>query len=201
MAKWTEVFFTKGRVSWDKEGNYPLEEGIRYPLGLGSIELRETPRAGLHIVRWSSRGHFNYALKLKKEGAYKLGPSYGHRVIPPDEEQDPIKRVLRKYNIPISHLERLESEEQCRALRTVTNIGSCAHEGTTEYYFLTDGEAICEEERDEGRYYIYRFQGSSYVLRMKIYQHLACWKHYLDRVVVFPNCTPEKLEAALAKIM
>ena len=90
--------------------------GEEFNMGCGSVELKKTKKAGLHVVRYSGSGNFTYVLKLHKDGDYILGANYGHRKKSPEEEKEPIKRVLRELEIPLSVL--TESDDGSWARQT-----------------------------------------------------------------------------------
>ena len=63
--------------------------------------LRETTRAGRHIVVHQENGEYLYHTLCNKPGQYFLGDTYGYRRIPDDEEPCPVRRVLRKNKLPV----------------------------------------------------------------------------------------------------
>lgn len=102
MSKWIEVNVDDNQ--WVIIDGRPWRIGEEIACGMGSFVLRDTPKAGLHAVRLSGSKRFTYSVKLRRPGRYRLGAEYGFRVKPPEEETDPIKRVLREMEIPLSHL-------------------------------------------------------------------------------------------------
>lgn len=69
--------------------------GERRAMGLGYIELRETAKAGLHVVRLSKSKNFVYALRLDKDGEYLLNGGGGYRIPALEEIKDPVKKFVR----------------------------------------------------------------------------------------------------------
>lgn len=190
------------------EGGTPFSVGQKISMGLGSIELRNTPKAGLHVVRFSGSGHFTYSIRLTRDGQYRLGSGRGHRVVPSKEEADPIKRILRELDIPVSILERtdvavLEVDE-----RWYDN--QCCPNGRNTHNWVTDnyrGKSMISSEVLEeahgcfsggGRCSI-TIEGVTYAIRVDSGRYMggSSW-HRPGKVVVWPNCDPAKLGDALA---
>lgn len=183
-----------------------LKVGVAVRMGLGSIELRETKKAGLHIVRLSSSGRFVYALRLTQPGEYRLGPSFGHRVKPVTEEKDPILRVLRRHNVPVSHLIRHDRPDQELLVWTVIPDNSHNASWRPEKWVVSNGlEEVIESvqtrqpvgysfgERTEK----VRVSGATWALEYSASytctNAVASAKTYVH---VWPGCNPAELDKA-----
>jgi hypothetical protein len=88
-----------------------LQAGDQFALGLGSIEYRDTRKAGKHLVRFSGSGKFSYTLKLRQPGTYRMGARYGHRIKRAEEEPDPVRRLLREFGHSVARLEEVDNME------------------------------------------------------------------------------------------
>jgi hypothetical protein len=177
--------------------------------GIGSIELRKTQRAGLHMVRLSGSGGFNYSLPLHRDGTYRMGPSWGHRVKEATEESDPIKRVLREMGIPVSVLKKGEEQPLSVSSRWYDNHHCPNGRATTRW--VTDGNT--SEAREEileqasgyfngGGCYHYTISGATYAIQVSGGQvHSRSREDRPATIVVWPGCDPKKLGDALALII
>ncbi len=207
-------------ITLKKEGNQvffaddtPFVVGQRVGMGLGKIELRNTPKAGLHVVRFSGSGHFSYSLKLTRDGEYRLGPNRGHRVVTPSEETDPIKRVLREMEIPVSKLRRMNEREALPISTFSCDIWRAYPEGTTNNYYITDGREEtkitsykdmtpvnqhCGPEVHEAGYIANATYAIEVVKRVHMNSSIGT---YIGEVAVWPTCDPTILANALAPVV
>lgn len=193
-----------------------MEVGVRYPMGLGEIELRDTKKAGLHIVRFSMSGRFVYTLKLDQDGEYRLGSQFGHRVKTSREETDPITRVFRELEIPVSRLRLRKMTEGEGVLPDATSRACALWNAmpTNEHlsYWLTDGrwergevvsfknfahDPHCRQTHPTVSY-DGSIVGATYAIQMRWELHMggAIGRH-IWAVVVWPGCDPDVLKAAL----
>lgn len=209
MSTWKEIEVVNRQVIVD---GISINVGQRMSMGLGSIELRKTSRAGLHIVRLSARGHFKYCVKLGRDGLYRLGPDRGHRVVSPNEEQDPIKRILREMRISVSKLQLMKEGEGLAISTLNVDIACATREGEWQNRFVTDGTEntgiVSREqlstygrrapaERREGS-----ILGATYAIDVVSQLCMASRiVTYVAKVFVWPNCNPMALANALAPIV
>jgi len=201
MSKIINITFCAGRV-YDPDGE-EWTVGTRRKLGLGEMELRETPRAGLHMVRFSAGGNFVYSLPLRREGIYRLGASYGHRVRQPSEEQDPILRVLRERDIPVSCLRRQESSAPLRAEAKITSIELAYPAGSCRWDWISDGdrEIVAVDPEDPGRQEIEITQATWAIQLIERVALNGAIRRFVGSVIVWPDCDPAALAAGLDRIL
>ncbi len=81
----------------------PFYPGETVLSGMGYLRLVKKGSEFL-VRRFSGGGKWAYDCQLEQPGQYNFGPTYGHRVIQPNEEKDPNKRVLRVFEISVSRL-------------------------------------------------------------------------------------------------
>lgn len=200
MSTWIEV--RKSGQNVEFENSDPFSVGQQVKMGLGSIELRDTKNAGLHIVRLSSGGNFTYSLRLTRDGSYRLGPSRGHRVVLPSEETDPIKRILREMDIPVSKL-TYANEPTLEVTERHYDNWHCPV-GHLVNHWVTDGNAsevsVEVMERPQGYFLGGEFvtksiSGATYAISVSSGKG---W-HGPEQIVVWPDCRPENLGDALAR--
>jgi hypothetical protein len=55
----------------------------------------------MRLVRFSGSGRRVYSMPMAQPGLYRAGQKFGHRVVEPQEEGDPFKRVFRELGIPL----------------------------------------------------------------------------------------------------
>lgn len=182
-----EIVVENKRVSI-KHGREELSVGQTYPAGFGSIQLRDTPRNGLHVVKLTCNGNYVYSLRLICDGTYRIGPRFGHRVVDPAEEPDPIRRVLREYDVPVTNLVRVNHE--------FIKIGEAHYPVEADYvrlpnayhghFWVTDG--VLEGNVITGAGYAISFNHARVNSEKKP-----------NKVLVWPNCDTERLRQDLAK--
>ncbi len=209
MSKWIEVQVKNQNVTFTNNGNtLPLWQSVS--MGLGSIELRKTQKAGLHIARFSKNGNFTYSIRLKQDGTYRLGPERGHRVIPPSEEKDPFKRILRMLDLPVNSIEWVE--DPILRIRTRWYDNQHCPNGRDTTHWEHDGEVIEVNtemiEQPSGNYFsgggtIYEaIKNASYAISISGGRHLnGCEWSRPSRVVVWKHCKPETLAEVLAPLV
>lgn len=216
MARWIEVEVYDGqgvvlRNGFLLMGYAPIKEGTALPMdtpigmGVGSIELRNTPKMGLHIARFSGGGRFVYSLRLWPGSRYRLGPDRGHRVVPPREEKDPIKRVLRELDIPVSRLVRTEAPTLEVGERWYDNHHCGVGRDTTEW--VTDGQkTLLSTEQWEGAhgyfagggYDKYRLSEANYVLKVETSRSMNGSDYRrVGQIIVWPTCSPDGLKQGI----
>ncbi len=211
MAKYIDVNVSaNGAVEF--MNNVPFNVGQNVKLGLGSIELRKTQKAGLHVVRLSSSGHFKYSLKLNREGRFRLGPDHGYRVVSPEEEKDPIKKVLREMNLPISKLHIMGAGETLQISTYSCDIHRAYPDGTETNEWETDGEQKTEVDSYVDMRKINQYcapevsakgtiAGATYAVEIVQHSHNSNIGTYIGKIAVWPNCDPRMLANVLAPVV
>jgi len=188
------------------EKTYDVGETFSYGSSMGKWKLLDTPKKGFHIVRLSSSGGFKYALVPKISGKYMLGPDYGHRVMDPSEETDPIKRILRELGIPVSILQ-LASEPMLRVGSRWYDNAHCPngrdtnswiHDGKSSDYESDDLEGAHGHFAGGGNNY-YTIEGATYAINIESGRHMggSTWSKP-GSIVVWPSCNSAVLADALA---
>lgn len=188
------------------EKTYGVGESFSYGSSMGSWKILDTPKKGFHIVRLSGSGGFKYAMIPKISGAYMLGPDYGHRVMDPSEEADPIKRILRELGIPVSILE-LVTEPTLRVGSRWYDDAHCPngrdtnrwiHDGKSSDYDSEDLEEAHGHFAGGGNNYC-TIEGATYAVNINSGRHMGgrSWSRP-GKVMVWPNCDSVVLANALA---
>ena len=179
--------------------------GETVPCGMGSLELRHTKRAGLHIVRLSGSGGFSYSVRLRQSGEYRFGPSYGHRVKTPAEEKDPIRRVLRELDLGVKILMR-ETAESIFVSEHYADLFRAYPEGSTAWRWFTDGDLsrVSEEQswRSQHAQEIDRMveiTGATYAVRIedRVMRGFNNVQTRIVEILVWEDCDPAVLRNAL----
>lgn len=203
MSRWVEITKDGDQVQFDDGRAFEIGQNVR--LGLGSIELRKTAKAGLHLARFSGRGNFTYALRLNRDGKYRIGAHRGHRVVSPSEETDPIKKILRELNIPVSILKPAAEPSLIVTERWYDNRHCPVGRGTSHWEHDGTESTISSEERETPHGY---FQGggeNTISIERATYAICVSSGRYMNgsgwsrpsRIIVWPGCDPGKLAEAL----
>lgn len=106
-----------------------LRPGEEMAFGVGYLQVYRNSGGRISVRRLSGSRSVTYTVTLVPGETYRLGPRYGHRVRRPDEEKDPILRVLREESVPVSRLVRMgegEDLEYVERLRDVARFSSPA---------------------------------------------------------------------------
>ena len=214
MAKYIDIKLgADGTVSIvDNGAEMPFNLGQQVSMGLGSIELRNTKKAGLHIVRTSSSGHFKYSVRLNREGRFRLGPDRGFRVVSPEEENDPIKRVFREMDIPMSKLRQMSEGEVLKISTYSCDIDRAYPDGTEINRFVTDGTENTKEVSSRDMTSVNQYcgpeiseagtiTGATYAVEIVRHAHNQYIGKYVGEVVVWPSCDPAVLADVLAPVI
>lgn len=107
MSTWKVIMYVDPEtctVEFDNRSYYP-DDVITVPNIPLQWEVRYTPHFGLHLacfsVDESGATSFKYKVACRVCGDYCLGDGYGHRVILPEEEENPVRREFRKLPLPL----------------------------------------------------------------------------------------------------
>jgi hypothetical protein len=179
-----KVFFGERELS-DGEESHPN----------GSIGYFRLQAGGL--VRCSGSGQVQYRFRFAGDGEYRAGPEFAHRVKSPEEERDPIKRVLREVGVPVSKIRRLTVGEGYE-----TSLGSTGDlaRGTYEFYgFSTDGDKSKTFCLDGGDHQNFQVTHGSYVVEWGTYRRNQ--RRWICQVVVWPHCDPLELKTAIQAVL
>jgi hypothetical protein len=203
MSKITDAVKCGEEIYWGHQ-RIKMNPGQEYSIGVGCVVLQLNP---MRIVRYSSHGNKVYEIKLSRNGTYRFGPSFGHYVKEASAEKDPILRVLRERNIPISVLKRIDGRP-CTMTDYIYDNKHCPKGGRSDYT-CTDGRArIINTIEDIPRsgffngawFYEKVITDYSYILRFTEFKSmtgtLVC---QLSEVLAAPHCTAETLKEALEK--
>lgn len=202
MAKWITITKSGADVRLKDGSRWTLGEKVN--VGAGAFELRETKKAGLHVVRFSGRGNYRYHIKLGRDGQYRLGAHRGHRIVPATEEKDPIKRILREMDLPVSILQRATTPTLEVGERWYDN-GHCPN-GRNTNRWIHDGRRteMSSEELEKprgffrgGGYDTAVIEDASYAVR---FDKGRGWSRP-GAVVVWDKCDPTTLANALAPLV
>lgn len=105
-----------------------VRPGEEVPFGVGYLQvLRSGGRVS--VRRLSGSRNVTYTVTLTPGETYRLGARYGHRLRKASEERDPLLRVLREEEVPVSRLVRMEEGENLEYvehLRDVSRFSSPA---------------------------------------------------------------------------
>lgn len=206
MAEWIKIKKIKKTVIADGQ-TLAVNESI--PVGLGSIQLRNTKKAGLHMVRLSGSQRFKYSLPLHRDGDYRMGPNWGHRIKDPTEEKNGFLRVCRELEVPISRVVMVESPTLDGLEVEVGGI-LCSHstsDNNSKIILWTDGETACVTEPERVKSHMNQYHvgcpcstwtkkikgGSWAITTLKKTRYYAG----VSKVWIAKTCDPETLRLAL----
>lgn len=101
--KWITLHHTNGRVMYLGRDLTPDPNNKQLPHGDGFLQIRLTSEGKLHVERMKGTPADRvYGVTLQREGRYQFGLNFGSRIKEPEDEKDPLKRVLLELNLPIS---------------------------------------------------------------------------------------------------
>lgn len=206
MSKIGTVEYSNNTVTMSGE---EMVVGQPVKLGLGKLELQKNERGKLQIARFSNSGQFQYAVKLNRDGQYRFGPRFGHYVKPSRKERDPIKRILRDMNIPVSNLEQITEATLEIGERWYDN-SHCPNGRSTNKWIHDGRETSVNSEMLEQPHGYFGgggcetsvIEGASYAICVDSGRHMngSSWTRP-GQIVVWPNCEPKALAGALASII
>lgn len=132
-----QVLFTRGGgsvalLSAGKRFGYGRSHnGMCNSVGVGYDEAR-----GLHLIGYSRKGNVMYRTPMIDGKIYCVGPHYAHLWVDPADEPDPIKRILREFDVSAGCLEQFEGDALGLYLRMDYGTGNRTE--VSEHVF-TDG--------------------------------------------------------------
>lgn len=185
-------------------------------MGQGSLTLKKSFSCSAHqveAVRKGAKGRTTYSLIMGLGERYKVGTKFGHRVKPPEEENDPIKRILRKFNIPVGDPKVFEG-----AVERYLDVMNCESEsvycpGAGDYWdnweykwvikhdeVFADGDIEGEEEIDFLLYYggSFTISNASVIVICHIRQvEEEPEQRWISEILIKDGCDPEVLKRQL----
>ncbi|MCX6703801.1 MAG: hypothetical protein NTV02_03910 [Candidatus Zambryskibacteria bacterium] len=120
-----------------------VKYAFHYPVGMGTfffLRGEECPS----VVRFSRTGNQTYHLQMIKDGEYILSSESGRRVKPASEEADPIRRVLRLCEVPLSNI-KISSGMPLEITEEKENLGCYLSSGHANWEWATDGKKVMSE--------------------------------------------------------
>jgi hypothetical protein len=197
MRQWIEIKADEDSVRVKNNEKITIDQFIFSEDG-SKWQLRNTPSCGLHICKFSKDNDYLYTVQLKPGYTYKLGPSYGHRLITPEEEKDPVKRVLRKHNVSINRLKKLKDEEPA-SFRVINVDLDKEPSGSRCMNFVTDGTSIPEID---GAYCVGEITDCKYTIQYFTKKESnGKRKNFIDSVFVKRNANLQELDEQIDKIL
>jgi len=206
MKIWT-VEVDKEKLVIDKRyERMKITKNTVIPMGVGELVLRKT-KSGWLGIRKTSTNKVAYKIHMKKNNIYKLGPHYGHRVVEPSEERDPIKRVLREFGIPIRRLRKGAETERLVIHWKKGGLWKW-NEGACQWTYFHDGAETVVDYREDNKTQfaseITKFiEISDYSYIIEVTERILMGgsiREDISQVIVRDVVEPEKLRKALAEI-
>jgi hypothetical protein len=106
--------------------------------GLGSVSVFYV-NDGVEIVRYTGSGRERYRYTIRKDGEWRIGKDRCYRVVRPEEEADPFRRLLRALDLPVAILHRHAVGEAVELAGMSANL-SCHVPNGKSAYLKTDSE-------------------------------------------------------------
>ena len=187
----------------------PMRVGESRSMGIGRIFLRA--KGGFYyMVRVGGSGVTKYTIGLKRDGAYRLGPDYGHRIRSPEEEIDPIRRVLRQKGISFSKVRWMGAGETLEVGEFSCDIDRAYKAGTSTRHWRTDGKVEVVEEDVKSFRHINQYCGPEVhgTIRISEATYAISSGNYVQmngivaarlwELAIWPGCDPVKLAETLS---
>lgn len=160
--------------------------------GIGQLELRETPKAGLHLVVFKD-DLFKYSLPLIRDGEYKIGKDFGHRIKGEEDKKKILKNLLRKLNIPINVL-KFNLEQYRTKMKQLTDLIKV---GDYNEFVITDGD-IKVEPNGSSQIITIKADSYSYIIKsMKILSREKYVKTFITEINISDEISKYNLEKAI----
>ena len=102
MSSYITVVFRDGKIF---HNDSPIHLGEQIDCGMGTVKFFTRPSA-TEVVRYSKSGREMYRKKFTRDGEWRIGAKKMYRVIQPEEETDPLRRLVRLAKLPIKILHR-----------------------------------------------------------------------------------------------
>lgn len=192
-------------------GTGTVRPGEEMAFGVGYLQVfRSCGR--ISVRRLSGSRNVTYTVTLTPGEEYRLGARYGHRLRKASEERDPLLRVLREEEVPVSRLVRMEEGgklEYVERLRDVARFSSPA----SMTLWHSDGVAIRGEKVVIRRYdhinpHCFPDSEETGIIQDATWAILETistttgggLSHDITRVHVWPSCDAEELRQAIRDI-
>lgn len=189
-----------------------LRPGEEMAFGVGYLQVYRNSGGRISVRRLSGSRSVTYTVTLTPGETYRLGARYGHRLRKACEERDPLLRVLREEEVPVSRLVRMEEGENLEYvehLRDVSRFSSPA--SMTRWH--SDGMAIRGKREVLRRYEhinphcfpdseeVGVIQDASWAILETIATQLGGGlSRDIARIHVWPSCDAEDLRQAIRDI-
>ncbi len=179
---------------------------VRYASGIGYFKLSED---GKTITRFSGSGRKSWSYTFKKPGEYRVGPRYAHRVIKPEDEPDPIKKVLREEKVGLSKVRWMKKDEILESFEFFCDIRRAYPPGTSTRVWKTDGKVEVLHSEVKSMEHINQYCDPEVRCSVKITNatYAICVGNYVQmngvvvkrlwEVAIWPNCDPQQLKKIL----
>jgi hypothetical protein len=180
----------------DETGNEAMRLGDIVSMGQGTIQLRHNGQ--FEIIRRSKDGDVTYRIVLEREGDYLLGPNHGLFLLPWREEQDPLKRLLRRLEIPFGHVSSMAKNSP---LTIFEKDGNHWDRFSWSSSFLTDGTKVLsggEEAERQGN-----IAAATYAVQVKECGGSSGDTHrrkFIGHIYLWPGCDLSVLASVLADV-
>lgn len=174
----------------------PFEVGQVRDLGVGKITLRQTDD-GLFLTRFTGKGNHQFTTALDRDGRWLVGPYNCRWQKPWQEEVDPLLRVMRRYEIPLSHLHRMGVGQGLKV--TEESLGDRSwSDDEWGNSFVTDGAKVLSAVGNS-RTKAGLISGATFAVEAKV-RGGHCVHTYVGQIYVWPGCDPEKIADEIAEI-
>jgi hypothetical protein len=200
MSKWIDIR-VKNAVAFNDEEIIKNADTIK--CGVGFIGFLYTGDGGINVVRYSGTGREKFCQTIRKDGKWRIGAERMYRVIPPEEENDPFKKILREANVPIKNLIFLGTEEPLETMVCWQNLNCYTNSGPRSNHLLSDSQIkIISEVGWKGTGHSY---GVNRTVSVSQYSTVTVEVYYevyrgcimgpsIGRVWVRPNTNPDRLK-------
>lgn len=191
-----------------------LSIGESIGMGNGSLRITWNEKDGIVAVRENASGEHVYDQPIREGREYRFGPFFAHKVVGAEEESDPIKAVLRGFDIPIGRLEYFGKGDDislrlhCYVEEMDYRDGYSSAVGLglkkTHETVFTDG-AIRERSSEDvsfgyGYYDDIVIAGAEVVITARRFQFEDDPEsHFLNQVMICEKCSPDTLRKYLAE--
>jgi len=166
MAQWMDIQISNGQVLFNGK---PVADGETFNLGLGSIRLFFPRDQVVQVVRYSNTGREKYRRNIYCNGNWRIGADRIYRVIDPEEETDPFRKLLRQMKLPVAMLHHHEEGEKVHLQGKWVYLHCHVPNGVSSFLMTDSQEPIQEGELLKKRNTFYKEQGWSAVLSNTTY--------------------------------
>lgn len=173
-----------------------FEVGQVRQLGVGNITLRQAEDGSLTLSRFTGKGNHQYTQTLDRDGMWLVGPYNCQWQKPWQEEIDPLLRVMRRFEIPLSHLRRMSAGQVLKVSEV-----SLGDRGWSDdewgNNFSTDGAKVLSAVGKRKKAGL--ISGATFAVEAKVRGGHRI-NTYVGQVYAWPGCDPEKIADEIAEI-